>query len=219
MVGSRMYDLMYRFWAPWDAVGVRSELRALLSNGPVSPQTHPRSLDLGCGTGANVVFLAEQGFESWGTDFSEVALERARDRAATAGVSDRVHLVRADLTARTVAGLDGPFDLLTDFGTLDDLDRDGRRAMADLVVGLSRAGSVMLLWCFYAAREDLPLFSLHGPSRLAPAMEPGEEQDLFGEHFDIEPGPEPRTDNPAACFLMTRREPEQRATDATSPDV
>lgn len=204
MVGSRFYDLMYRYWAPWDAVGVRTELRALLSGGPVSPETHPRSLDLGCGTGANVVFLAEQGYESWGTDFSGVALDRARERAATAGVSDRVRLVQADLTVRTATGLDGPFDLLIDFGALDDLDRDGRRAMADLVVGLSRPGSVMLLWCFYASRADLPLFSFRGPSKLAPALEPGEEHELFGEHFDIQPGPEPRTDNPAACFLMTR---------------
>lgn len=109
------YDLMYRYGAPWDAVGVRGELREFLDQGSVSPETHPRAVDLGCGTGANAVFLAEQGFESHGVDLSPVALEKARERARTAGVGDRVRFVRGDLTARQVPGLDGPFDLLLDF--------------------------------------------------------------------------------------------------------
>lgn len=199
------YDLTYRYGAPWDAVGVRGELREFLDQGSVSSETHPRAVDLGCGTGANAVFLAEQGFESHGVDLSPVALEKARERARTAGVGDRVRFVRGDLTARQVPGLDGPFDLLLDFGTLDDLRTVGRRAMADLVTRVSRPGSVLLLWCFYAARDQLPRFSLTGPSRLAPAIEPGEETRLFGDHFDIRPGPRPRTVNPAACFVMTRR--------------
>jgi SAM-dependent methyltransferase len=70
MVGRRAYDLMYRWWAPWDAVGVRPELRHLLADVTVSPDTHPRAIDLGCGTGANVVYLAEQGFRPTGVDFS-----------------------------------------------------------------------------------------------------------------------------------------------------
>ena len=205
MVGRRVYDLMYRYWAPWDAVGVRSELRAVLDSETVSPRTHPLAVDLGCGTGANVVFLAEQGFTATGVDFSPVALEQARLRAEEAGVADRVHLVRGDLTTGDVRGLDGPFDFLLDFGTLDDLDRDGRRAMADLAARLAHPGSVMLFWCFYAAREDLPLISFQGPSRLAPAVSPGEEHELFGEHFDIQPGPPAATANAAACFVMTRK--------------
>ena len=56
------YDLMYRVWAPWDAVGVRDDLRHLLESGRVTPQSHPRAVDLGCGTGANAVYLAEHGF-------------------------------------------------------------------------------------------------------------------------------------------------------------
>lgn len=204
MVGRRLYDLMYRSWAPWDRVGVRDELRAFLDEGVVSPTRHPRAVDLGCGTGANVVFLAEQGFETWGVDFSRVALDQAEQRARTAGVSDRTHFLYGDLTGREIPGLPEPFDLLLDFGTLDDLDAEGRRAMANLAVRLSRPGSVMLFWCFYAAPEDLPLLSFHGPSRLAPAVQPGEEQRLFGDHFDIRHGPQPTTDNPAACFVMTR---------------
>jgi SAM-dependent methyltransferase len=205
-VKSKIYDLAYRWWAPWDAVGVRDDLRRIVEDRRATPTTHPRAVDLGCGTGANVVFLAEQGFEATGVDFSAVALGKARSRATDAGMTDRCTFVEGDLTADGVPGLDGPFDLLVDFGTLDDLRGDGRRAMARTVRRLSRAGSVFLLWCFYGARADLPGFSLHGPSRLAPAIEPGEEQDLFGESFAIEPLR--RSDGgypPFACFLMTRR--------------
>lgn len=211
MVGRRVYDLMYRWWAPWDAVGVRGELREFLDAGRVDPQRHPRAIDLGCGTGANAVFLAERGFDAVGVDFSPVAIGLARERATTAGVADRCQFVVGDLTADAIPGIAGPFDLLVDFGTLDDLDGDGRRAMADMVGRLSRPGSVFLLWCFHARTSELPLLSFRGPSRLAPGVEPGEEVELFGDRFEIEPGPRARTTNLAACFVLTRRELEEPA--------
>ena len=207
MAGRRLYDLMYRVWAPWDAVGVRAELRDLVGEGAVSPTTHPRAVDLGCGTGANVVYLSSLGFDVTGTDLSAVAIAKARARAAAAGseVAGRCHLVRGDLTATSVPGVVGTFDLLIDFGTLDDLRGASRRAMADTVVRLSRPGSVFLFWCFYGAVEDLPRISFRGPSRLTPAVRPGEEQELFGAQFDIRPGPQVTTGLNAACFVMTRR--------------
>lgn len=203
--GSRIYDLMYRLWAPWDAVGVRPELLALLAGWHVDPDRYPRAVDLGCGTGANVVFLAERGFDAVGVDFSPVAIAKARRRADEARMGHRCRFVVGDLTAEHIPEVDGPFDLLVDLGTLDDLDPAGRRAMADTVARLARPGSLLLFWCFYARRSDLPRFSLNGPSRLAPAVEPGEEVELFGDRFDIAPGPRPRTSSPAACFVMTRR--------------
>jgi ubiquinone/menaquinone biosynthesis C-methylase UbiE len=52
-----------------------------------------RVLEVGCGTGAGVAALEAQGFEPWGVDLSERALERAR-LAAPGG-----KFVRADATA------------------------------------------------------------------------------------------------------------------------
>ena len=72
------YDLLYRSWAPWDAVGVRGDLRALVESGRVTSQSHPRAVDLGCGTGANAVYLAERGFDSTGVDFSASPWRRRR---------------------------------------------------------------------------------------------------------------------------------------------
>ena len=194
------YDLMYRVWAPWDAVGVRDDLRELLESGRVTPRSHPRAVDLGCGTGANAVYLAEHGFEVVGVDFSPVALAKARARAAQAGV--RCQFVAGDLTA-DLPGLDGSFDLVLDFGTLDDLAPAGRRAMADNVRRLTRPGSLFVFRCFYADPATLPRFSVTGPSRAVPVIRPGEEEDLFGDAFAIE---EISRGDRTACFLLTRRD-------------
>jgi SAM-dependent methyltransferase len=45
-----------------------------------------RALDLACGEGQNAVWLATLGWEVTGVDFSSVAIERARARAAREGV-------------------------------------------------------------------------------------------------------------------------------------
>jgi SAM-dependent methyltransferase len=203
VVTARSYDWMYRLWAPWDSVGVRDELVALLQRKGIDATTHPLAVDLGCGTGANVVYLAQRGHRAVGVDFSRVALGKARDRARGAGVEDACLFVEADLTAPVLPGVEGPFDLLLDFGTLDDLKPDGRRAMAATVKRLSRPGSVFLFWCFYGDPCDLPRFSLTGPSRITPLIHQGEETELFGDLFDIE---SPRKlSGPTACFLMSRR--------------
>lgn len=196
---------MYRFWAPWDATGVRDDLKALVASGRVSPATHPEVLDLGCGTGANVVYLAGQGFTPTGVDFSPVALRQAHDRAVAAGRGEDCRFVQADLTDPDLPDRLGAFDLLLDFGTLDDLDSAGRAAMAHNLAELARPGALVLFFCFHAPRGQLPVFSLSGPSRLAPGLEPGEPERLLGGAFAIEAFRDELDRGPTACFLLTRR--------------
>ncbi|HZD86827.1 MAG TPA: class I SAM-dependent methyltransferase [Gaiellaceae bacterium] len=54
-----------------------------------------RALDLACGEGRNAVWLAEQGWQAKGVDFSAVALAKAERLAEARGVA--VDWVRADL--------------------------------------------------------------------------------------------------------------------------
>jgi SAM-dependent methyltransferase len=201
-----VYDLLYRFGAPWDGPP-RADLVRLVESGVVTPTrlAPGRAIDLGCGTGANVRYLAEHGFDAVGVDYSRVAIEIARKRAADAGTPASARFVEGDLTADRGPGVEGPFDLVLDFGTLDDLDADGRRSMARLVATLARPGAIFLFWCFWADRAALPRMSFTGPSRMTPVIEPGEEADLFAEAFSIErlTGSDPSSHT--ACFLMTRR--------------
>jgi len=55
-----------------------------------------RALDVGCGEGGDALWLAGQGWQVTGLDWSEVALTRAAEHAAAAGVTDRVTWVCGD---------------------------------------------------------------------------------------------------------------------------
>lgn len=69
-----------------------------------------RALDLGCGEGGDAIWLARRGWRVTGTDISGVALERAAEHAAAAGVADRVRWERHDLAESFPSG---EFDLVS----------------------------------------------------------------------------------------------------------
>lgn len=201
-----LYTHLYRKGAPWDRYGVGQEVIDLVDSGRVDAQSHPRVLDLGCGTGATTVYLAQQGFDVVGVDFTPIALERARQRAEEAGVTANCKFVHGDLTEAEIPELAEPFDVLIDYSTIDDHRRPQRKAIARTVHRLSRPGSVYFLWCFSAYKKDLPLVARGRMSRLLhTVMSPGEERELFGDSFDIEQLPSPERPAHAKCFVLTRR--------------
>ncbi|GLX02007.1 class I SAM-dependent methyltransferase [Microtetraspora sp. NBRC 16547] len=69
-----------------------------------------RALDLGCGEGADAIWLAQQGWHVTAVDISQVALDRAGRQAAAADVADRVDWQRHDLGTTFPAGV---FDLVS----------------------------------------------------------------------------------------------------------
>jgi SAM-dependent methyltransferase len=74
----------------------------------------PTALDLGCGEGADALWLAAHGWDVTGVDWSDVALERARAATRDAGLGAR--FVQGDATDPDfLAGLSPTrtFDLIT----------------------------------------------------------------------------------------------------------
>ena len=71
------------------------------------------ALDVGCGEGADAVWLAERGWSVTALDVSEVALARVRAHAAEAGLADRVATLHHDLMAGGPAP--GRYDLVSVF--------------------------------------------------------------------------------------------------------
>jgi 2-polyprenyl-3-methyl-5-hydroxy-6-metoxy-1,4-benzoquinol methylase len=69
------------------------------------------ALDVGCGEGGDVIWLARQGWRVTGADFSANGLARAARHAEAAGVADRTDWWQVD--ARTFAADGRTFDLVT----------------------------------------------------------------------------------------------------------
>jgi 2-polyprenyl-3-methyl-5-hydroxy-6-metoxy-1,4-benzoquinol methylase len=65
--------------------------------GEVGDRAPGRALDLGAGEGRTALWLAEHGWKVTAVDFSDVALDRGRQRAEAAGLAAAVEWVCADL--------------------------------------------------------------------------------------------------------------------------
>jgi SAM-dependent methyltransferase len=208
MPSRAVYDGLYRLGAArwkrgWDT-GVGPELRALVDAGVLSPSAigGARAIDLGCGSGDNVIFLASRGFDATGVDFSSAAVRHASEKAAAAGIAT-ARFVVGDITEE-VRGVDGSFDLVVLYNVVQDLRGGARRRLAERAVRLTRSGSRVVMWCWYRRQRDLPWISYRGPSRIAPfVVEPGEERILFGDGFSYA-RPEPQPGPGKALFLLTR---------------
>lgn len=169
------YEIVYRYFrAPWD-IGAREELVELVEGGRIKPC---RAIDLGCGTGANAVYLAQRGFDVTGVDFADAAIEKARARAKDANV--QVDFVVDDLT--NLQRIPGTFDFLLDCGVLDDLRLHQRGPYLENMLRLTHPGSRYLLWGFeYPMRRwerFLPFYDI--------PFQAGEIAQRFGPYFEIE---------------------------------
>lgn len=194
----RFYEIIYRYFrAPWDT-GPRKELVELIENHRIQPGV---AIDLGCGTGANAIFLAQNGFKVTGVDFSETAIEKARRKAEAAGM--QIDFVVDDLT--NLRRVSGKYDFLLDYGVLDDLRLSQREPYVQNMLTLTNPGSRYLLWGFeYPMRwweKFIPFYGI--------PFEPGEIDRRFGKYFEIEKiagGLDWSSFPPGyAAYLMTRK--------------
>lgn len=98
-----------------------------------------RALDVACGEGRNAVWLAEQGWDATGVDFSPVGLDKGRRMAAERGV--QVTWVEAD--ARTWEA-PSPFDLVVVcYLQLPEADR--RAALGHAAAALAPGGTLLVV--------------------------------------------------------------------------
>lgn len=127
---------------PWDTGKPSSELQRVVSRKAIRPC---RALELGCGTGTNSVWLAQQGFDVTGVDVAPLAIEQAEKRAQTAGV--QVQYIVSDLFQLSKVG--EPYEFFFDRGcyhtirrkTPDGYARTVARHLAAGALGLILAGN------------------------------------------------------------------------------
>jgi cyclopropane fatty-acyl-phospholipid synthase-like methyltransferase len=151
-----------------------------------------RALDLGCGTGTTVLWLAQQGWTAVGVDFSSLAIESARRKADwTSGAM----FVEGDVTRLDELEVDGPFDLVLDVGCFHGVPVRRRDAYVRQAAGVTRPGARMMIFAF-GARWRWP-----GSTR---TREP-EIRRRFGQAFEIERVTLGREPSGAAWFFLRRR--------------
>jgi SAM-dependent methyltransferase len=124
---------------PWDTGQPSSELKRVLSQNAIQPR---RALEIGCGTGANSVWLAEQGFDVTGVDVAPLAVEQAQKRALAAGVQARFAV--ADVLM--LPDLEEPFSFFFDRGCYHAVRRTAPQHYAPAVARqLARAARGLIL--------------------------------------------------------------------------
>jgi demethylmenaquinone methyltransferase/2-methoxy-6-polyprenyl-1,4-benzoquinol methylase len=115
-------------------------------------------LDIGCGTGALAVLLAERGCHVTGIDIAVPLLDQADERVRMLGVSERVELREMGVVDLATAFLDDQFDAITSTLVFSELSGDeiaytlaecrrclrpaGRLLVADEILPDSAAGRI-----------------------------------------------------------------------------
>ena len=163
------YAWMYRTGrTPWDTGVTPPEVVDLIEG--VDALEPGRALDLGCGTGTNVRYLAEHGWDATGVDAEPRAIERARDAVADTP-SGRVLL--GDVTRLDELDVDGPFDLVLDIGCFHSVGRSRRDAYAAGVAARTEPGATLFLFAF-PPRGPIPVgvSASEVAHRFAPAFAP-----------------------------------------------
>jgi len=184
---------------PWDIGRPDFNLTDMVTEKPIRDC---KALEIGCGTGSNAVWLAQQNFSVTATDVSEIAIQKAKERASDSGVKC-VFLV-SDFLNDEISG--APFGFVFDRGCFHSFDSDEeRKQLAENVAfHLEKEG----LWLSLVGSTDGPPREVGPPQRSARdiviAVEPYFEiLSLSSSHFDSESLEPPRN---WVC-LMRKREP------------
>jgi SAM-dependent methyltransferase len=130
------WDAVYReSTPPWETGRPAQELVRVVNEGILKPAS---TLELGCGTGANAIYLARRGFEVTTVDSSPTAIERARTRVEQTGALLRIVLADVFEFAETA----GSFDLVLDAGFYHFARQVDLTRLLDLLWRVTHPGSL-----------------------------------------------------------------------------
>lgn len=154
---------------PWDTGRPSSELERVVTQHAIHPC---RALEIGCGTGTNCIWLAQQGFTVTGVDVASLAIEKANERAQAAGV--QAEFLTADVLA--LPELKGPFGFFFDRGCYHAVRRSAADKYAPAVARHLAAGARGLILAGNAREPHEP-----GP----PVVTEEQLRDELGLAFEI----------------------------------
>ncbi len=155
---------------PWDTGITPPEIVAIAAELPPG-----KALDLGCGTGTNVRYMLEHGWEADGVDFVQQAVDMAMARAKLADFpQERFGFFCHDVTRLDECnGLRAPYDLVIDIGCGHGVPTDKEAKYAADIAGLLAVGGTYMLYAHQPTEER------------AIGWRPDDIQRIFSKHLDI----------------------------------
>lgn len=189
-----LFHLWYFRKPPWDSGISPPELLEFIRTRPPG-----RAIDLGCGTGTNVITLAKAGWQVTGVDFVPRAIRMAKAKIK------REHLT-ADLRVGDVTRLDGihgPFDLALDIGCFHSLSPSGKQNYLAQLERILARGGFWLLYGFFALNPAAP--SAQRPLHTGPGLVEA-DLDLISSRFILRSRQNgfDRRSRPSAWFLFQK---------------
>ncbi len=196
------WDLPYQIegMAIWDTKQPSSELKRVVESGQLKPC---RAVEIGCGTGNDAIYLAEQGFDVTAIDISPTALNIAERKATKQGV--KVQWLLADI-------LQPPpleeFDFVYDRGCYHEVRQHHAKDYVASIRKLTHDASKILILAGNANKDSYWRF--HGPPRVR-------EQDIRKDfatgfrilhlsEFRFDPAPPDREGALAWSILLQRKQ-------------
>lgn len=160
----------FRKQVPWDTNQTPPEVIEFVANYPVG-----RALDLGCGTGTNVIYLAQRGWETVGVDYVPQAISIAQRKAKSAKIEATFH--HGDVTHLEKLPLPTNITYFLDVGCFHTLEEAGQRRYAAECRRLAAPGAYIML---YAS------FPRIAKSGYRMGVTPEEVANRFAPHFTID---------------------------------
>jgi len=183
------YALAYRTGrTPWDTGVTPPELVDLIQG--ADALTSGRALDMGCGTGTNVAYLADRGWTATGVEADRRAVAAAERRVLT---SPGARVLRGDVTRLDALAVDGPFDLVLDIGCFHSIAPGRRDAYAHGVATRTTPGATLFVFAFARRPGLVPI-----------GVTPREMRDRFAPWF-APVGRIAGTQPPGAAWYRLRR--------------
>ena len=135
------FDTLYRLGRPvWDTPPPDELRQAIEGADPLKPG---HALDIGCGTGANVIYLAKHGWLATGIDFAAPAIRTARRNAKR---TQGARFIQGDATRLTRLGIAAPIDLALDMGMFHTLPQASKPLYVKELAALLTPGTPVMMW-------------------------------------------------------------------------
>jgi len=136
------FNYSYLGSPPWDSGISPPELYDFLGH-----HQPGRALDIGCGTGTNIITMANAGWQVAGFDFSVIAVKMAKQKIRKAHIQADVF---AD-DATTMKNVKGTFDLALDLGCFH-----GIQNKSDYLTQLTHILNPSGFWLMYGLFNQAP---------------------------------------------------------------